>query len=700
MKKLYLLLILSSAALPALAQENTDTTSSTRTLDELVVQGRTQRVIKNGVEYIPEKKLKKAATDATSLLMHMNIPQLNISPGTAEIKTFTGKSVALFIDFMPASEEELKGLRPEDVVRVEILEYPDDPRFNSQPNVVNFIMRQYEWGGYTKLTASGTTLNTDRLYGTVYSKFAYKNWTFDASAGGSIDHNDRFSSYSRETFRDFYIGERHFDELTRTSHSGDGYLLKDNNQWASLRTVYNNNFASISHTLSFNRSANPLTRDNSDVSFSDPILPSSEAKSYMSGQSISPYIRGYYYFKLPKANSLSASWSFGYGSSRRNSEYRLADLAPVINNNREKVYSPTANLTYSKKFSHGNTFRTALMTFNTVYDTEYAGSYEGRQKMLSSENMLFIEYMQNWKNGLNLYSRVGMSYVVGRLNGTTTLEQWNPRLGLQLSYKINDRHSASIEGWWGNSHPQPSATNSALVQSNELLWLQGNPDIRNTIFASAKASYTFIPSNRFSLTASASYEGNPNKQSYEFRIIPGYNGLVRRIINSGDFHQYSAWLSATLKLFRNSLSIKGNLQAERIVLTGIDRQSANHLFASIYANYYIRNFSFMAFYQSPQKTLDAWGHGFRANYKSTYGIYATYYVGELNVSLQFRNWFNRNRYYEDYASQHYSVHSWRYSNDLARTISLTVTYTFPYGKELWRGNELDKSGSTGSAILK
>lgn len=581
----------------AMAQNESPDSVKTQELDEVVVEARTQRVIDRGVAYTPTKRIKKTATDATRLLELMNIPQLNITPGTMSVKTYAGKDVAIFIDFNEATDEDLQGLRPEDVLHVEVLQYPEDPRFGGQANVINFVMRKYEWGGYTKLTVKGTTLNIDRGDGILYSKFVNKNWTFDANATGSITHNDNYNSYNIETFRDISVGDRHVDAVTRTSQSGANYLQQSNSQSATFRAAYETKDIEIIHSVSFNRMATPLERDLSSVNYSQDIFSASSSLSRESAQTITPRLRGYYYFAMPKNNTLIASWKFAYGSTRRNSTYQLGSLAPIINNNKETSYAPTMIIQYSKKFSHNNTFRTSLMTFNTIYHTNYEGSYNGLQKLLSSENMLFLEYMQNWQCGLSLYSRVGASYVIGRLNGVNTLEQWNPRLGLQLNYKINEKHSASVEGWWGNNHPTPASSNSAIVQSNELLWLQGNPELRNTTFITASASYTYIPTNKLSFSATAEYNGFLNKTAHDYFSMSGYDGLICKEINSGDFHRYSGYLSATLKLFDNSLSLKASGQVERMVASGIDAQSMNLIAANVQANYYFRNFSFILYYQ-------------------------------------------------------------------------------------------------------
>ena len=694
------LYICAAGSIAAVADTETPDTICTQQLDEVVVEARTQQVIDRGVAYTPANKIKKTATNATRLLELMNIPQLNITPGTMSVKTYAGKYVAMFIDFKEATDEDLQGLRAEDVLRVEVLQYPEDPRFGGQANVINFVMRKYEWGGYTKLTARGTTLNIDSGEGILYSKFVNKNWTFDANVTGSITHNNNYNSYNVETFRDISVGDRHFDAVSRTSQSGADYLKQSNSQAAAFRAAYETPDIEIIHSVSYNRSATPSEHNLSSVCYSPDIFSASQALSKESGQTISPRLRGYYYFALPKNNTLIASWSFTYGSTRRNSSYQLGELTPIINNNKETSYAPTLIIQYSRKFSRNNTFRTSLMTYNTIYHTDYEGSYNGLQKLLSSENMLFLEYMQNWQCGLSLYSRVGASYVLARLNGVNTLEQWNPRLGLQLDYTVSEKHSASVEGWWGNNHPTPAFSNSAIVQSNELLWLQGNPALRNTTFITASASYTYIPTNKLSLSATAEYNGFLNKTAHDYFSMPGYDGLIRKEINSGDFHRYSAYLSATLKLFGNSLSLKATAQAERMVASGIDAQTMNLIAANLQANYYYKNFSFILYYQTPNKNLAPFDYGFRYHYKSTYGILANYAAGDFKASLQFSNWFNSNRYYSDFDSDRYSAHGWVWSGSLARSVELTLSYTIPYGKKVKRNNEIRVSTATDSAILK
>lgn len=163
-------------ALPLKIEGQTSDSISTVKLKELVVEAQMQRTDASSSTYTPTGKQKSSAQNAIDLLRQLAIPQININLVDNAVTTQSGRNVAVFINYIPASTEEIEGILTSDVRRVEYLDFPTDPRFQGNEHVVNFIMQKYEYGGYTK-----ATVNENFLVGklssraSVYSKFAYKS---------------------------------------------------------------------------------------------------------------------------------------------------------------------------------------------------------------------------------------------------------------------------------------------------------------------------------------------------------------------------------------------------------------------------------------------------------------------------------------------------------------------------------------------
>ena len=141
--------------LPVLAKGQTTEPDSltVNELGEITVVADAQYTSATKTVYIPSKKEKSTASDGVSLLSRMNIPQLSVNPIKATVMTADNQGVSLYINFHPATDEDVSGLNPEDIKRVEYLDFPTDPRFQRAQHVVNFITQSYIYGGYTKLNA-------------------------------------------------------------------------------------------------------------------------------------------------------------------------------------------------------------------------------------------------------------------------------------------------------------------------------------------------------------------------------------------------------------------------------------------------------------------------------------------------------------------------------------------------------------------
>lgn len=116
-------------------------------LKEVVVEADQQNISASVSTYFPTSKQKNASQSGIDLLNRMAIPQLALGAGTT-INTVGNRPVAVFIDWLPATADDLKNMRTTDVKKVEYYDYPSDPRFLGNAHVVNFVMKRYEYGGY------------------------------------------------------------------------------------------------------------------------------------------------------------------------------------------------------------------------------------------------------------------------------------------------------------------------------------------------------------------------------------------------------------------------------------------------------------------------------------------------------------------------------------------------------------------------
>lgn len=687
-------------------QEVTDTVATeeyelpTISLDELVVEGRTQRIVKNGVEYMPAAKVKKSAGDALSLLMLMQVPQLQVSPMNLSVKTLSGQMVDFFIDWLPATEADLKGLRPEDVTRVEVLDFPDDPRFNGAQHVINYVMKRYEWGGYTKLTAHGKALSENGVNGSAYSKFAYKRMVFDMNLDGAGYWKDNKNlETGREIYKDFDLEGIHYNEVTRKSEVS-GQHSRMNTQNFSLRATYTKGNTVIVHTAGFYRNATPKENSTSAVSFSDNLFDATRTSSRAFRQELAPSVKGYYRFGLPKNSFLTTSWSLTHSGTRHSSFYQLGENTPIVNSQKERAYTPNATIEFTKQLGGSRTLRAIVSSLNAFFRTEYAGSYEGIQKLTSSDNSLYLSYSQYWQRGISLFTKLGATYAYGRVNGENTLSEWDPQAGIELQWMINPHNLLSGEGWLGNRTPSSSTSNSALMQSNELLWIEGNPDLKNTKYFQTFWTYSFIPTNSLSLSASLLYVGNYDKYANLYYTSDLCGGLIRKVVNSGSIHAYSAIISGTLRLLNNSLAITLRGSANRNRFTGIDAMTADWLTGTAMATYIIKGCAVSLYYTSPEKTTGIFDRGSVTRLPAQYGASIAYGNGNFNASLAFNNWWSDGECRNTFTSPHFSSVRGVKGTGFDRSFELTLTYTFPYGKKVSRDNELEKASGAGSAILE
>ncbi len=647
--------------------------------------------------YIPTSRQKNASIDATDLLRRMAIPHLIISPADDKVTDVFGNAVRIYINHHPAEYDEIKNLKLTDVRKVEFIEYPADPRFNGELRVVNIIAQEYEYGGYTKVSESFASLNGSANEASAFSRFTYKKMTYDLYAGAkNADYRHTGVDNSAQ-----YLLENHGEPLTVNLTETFSDSRKRSDEYPlTLRASYSTPRFSARNTVSFSHNSTPekysagrLTTD---------IKPQSDYAFERSNPHKHNYVYCHSYIWGLIRDNLSYTLAPSFNHTHRNEvAFYSSTLAesPIDNHITENAYNWAVQAT--ARLAVGKTHQFMLnANFNQfINNLTYTGTNASIDSYLNSFLNARLQYRLQTKK-LSVSASLGILFNHNSMNGITT-DDLSPTADLSANFMLNDRNQISATYTYNVWSPGISLKANDVVQSNEFMYLTGNPLLKNSILNRANVAYNRYCSRAVSLAAFAGFSQYHNRVSTVYRPYADGSALIRDFINDGDYLNGYIGLQINCKLLDNSLQLYANVTENAYRITGLSPDTYSAIRVQMQAAYYWKAFNAMAVYASPHRTLTEnsniiiRGRGFHR-------ISVGWGNGSWAVSLMADNIFHKGWLSETWhrSSPLYSECQRHYSPTAHPSLRMTVTYTVGYGKKVQRGNEVGAQSSSSSAIVR
>lgn len=660
-------------------------------LDEVIVEG--ESIVRKGNTTIlfPTYRDRRFASGGIDVLANMNIPDVIVNPLNQNITSAGGEEVSLFIDFEPATAEQMRSIRPQDIARIDIIRSPEDSRFQNARIVANFIMKKYEYGGYTKFDASQAFPTSKGNY-EVYSKLSYKRLTYDITGGMGYTYSGNRAG--EEDYAIFKFPMETIERQSIISHNKKRVL----NPSVTARAKYLTNNVLISNTLGFDYTRLNPANQIGQVKYSD-IFPSNESDRKASGINKVAVWKGNYWLRLTQNSSLNFYGSFKWGENRDFSTYTLGEFSPIVNNISEKILDANGNLNYSKGIgeqSIGVGLAGGWSTNRLDYvssETSEVYYREGYGKLNLSADLSF--------NKFSISPSVSLSISSERLNSDIATK-WLPKAFVPFYMQLTKRSSINGSFEYAKGAAPASYRSPVIVRQNEIEVLRGNEHLSDYDMYQARLGYSHYFGSWLAMNFDIGFHMQDNVLVPIFVPETSEEGMplmVTDISNNGVFYKTTLAINLRGEYFdrRLAVALGGDITyfAQR---TDLIRNRYNPNFY-VNATCYLGAFRISGYYSLKHKNCTVW-------YDMTTGAY--YYISgswswkDLFVDVRISNPFRRSyiAQWTEFESDKYSDYHIYKSPTFHQTVTLTLSYSFSYGKKVDHRNEVGKIADGASIILR
>lgn len=643
-----------------IAQEVSDSIRKTIFLDEVVVTASNITRMDDHLLIYPNKQQKGHSNNGYGVLKNLMIPGLSVNTQSHNVEMM-GMQASLYINGQECDSKEIQMIRPRDIEKIEFYDAPSG-KYAKDKIAINFVLKQYEYGGYLQLDGLQTVGYTHGDYN-VAGGFSKGNTTFNLYMGANYEDVEN----SNET-----IGVEHYDLLENdVCRELDSYTdSKKHSEYVQLRVQNKKGgrylvgkFSLVNNSIPKVFTEGLLSKNGTSTLF----------RSFLEQGSIFPKLDLNAEFPISKTKKITLG-AHGRYSNNTYDRYYEEGLFQTQVKESEEAGDFQLSAIYSD-YGEKSSFSGELYHYHNIWNAEYEASDLLRQNLWQSESLAFLSYNYRFSKQFAIQSRLGLDWLQYKLCNHEKFSQLTPRLNLNVQYNL----STGMLLWsfnYMNSYYGMNTINDAAVTINPYLIEKGNPnmnkshDINSYVYYSGKFK-------KFALTAMGQYRFSHNPVINDYYTDD--SKIVKTYSNDADIHYYSIIIAATYSL-NESMAFSGDLRYNHTFIDSRQNKHNNDLTGNLRLKLYWGRFSLAPYLNFNQKVLDM-STLTTQKIPLNYGMSCSYTNKDFYAELYLESPFTKRKEHHILNTPSYSFDSYEWNRKTYQYCHVKVSYSFDFGRK-------------------
>lgn len=573
------------AAVPVFAQNTgKDSIVSTKALDDVVVSASNISRVGDHLVIYPNSQQRKHAVNGFGVLENLNIPGLIIDAKSNQVDVM-GLQATLYLNGQECDIREIQMLRPRDIEKIEYHDAPSG-KYAKDKLVVNFITKQYRYGGYVQADGLQTIGYAHGDYN-VATNYVKGNNSYTVFAGANYSHVDGTETWNNENYQ-FTQSLFERENYSKNSYQNHQEYMQFRYQNQKGKRYWVGKFTLLNLSTPRNASSGFVKESTETDIFSN-----------IRKKSLSPKIDLNANLPLSKNQTLTLGV---HGKYSANSYHRLYQEQPfeTMTDEDEKALSFQLSAIYNY-FSQKHSLSVELFHYHDVWNADYSGNCELWQHLWKGESLAFFSYNFQASRRLSLKTRIGLDWLQYHLHGDNSFSQLSPRINTNVQYQLNKGMLLWSFNFVNSNHGM-DVINRAMIQVNSHMMEKGMPELKKSHDINTYLYY-MGRFNRLSISAIGQFRYNHHPVTDDYYLDEANRKIVKTYSNGGNAQYYSAILALQYKLCKFA-NLSGDIRYNYAEVKTTWSKHNNNLTGNLGLNMFMGDFALKPYLHFGKKSLD------------------------------------------------------------------------------------------------